>query len=148
MAGLTESQAIMVRLISTGLLALPIFTSETYFVHRAIQARSLEDVLVFKDLMEEGKAFVEPAFLSTTLLGVDDRGPVEYFFGRMNTWIAVLSKSGRYIVQELCEVPEYEVLFDLGTSFRILSFEDTMPDEEHDTSPSQAGRYRIVMEEI
>lgn len=43
---------------------------------------------------------------------------------------------------------EAEVLFDVGTSFRVLSFDDTMPDKEHGTDLDQAGRYRIVMEEM
>ena len=97
--------------------------------------------------MENGQPFVEPAFLSTTIMHIqsEDMG----YFNNKNCFFAILSKTGRHILKALAiNEEELEVVFRPGTSFRILSFEDTMPDAEHGTTPDQAGRYRIVMEEI
>ena len=122
------------------------FTSELYHVYRAIGVKEQEDALLFKDLLEKGQPYVERAFLSTTLMHIQSEG-MKYFNDK-NCYFAILSKTGRHILQEMTSEEEMEVVFRPGTSFRILSFEDTMPGRKHGTGPSQAGRYRIVMEEI
>ena len=147
MGSLSSTESIMCKSIVLAMEALPLFASDVYYVYRAIQFETQEDALSFKDLMENGQPFVEPAFLSTTIMHIqsEDMG----YFNNKNCFFAILSKTGRHILKALAiNEDELEVVFRPGTSFRILSFEDTMPDAEHGTTPDQAGRYRIVMEEI
>ena len=106
------------------------------------------DVFRFRDLWHDGRPFVESSFLSTSALHIES--PELNAFNGRNTYFAIFSKTGRFIQRhsdENCQ-EEAEVLFDLGTSFRVLSFDDTMPNKEHGTDLDQAGRYRIVMEEM
>ena len=147
MESLSSTESIMCKSIVVAMEALPLFASNVYYVYRAIEIETQEGALSFKDLMENGQPFVESAFLSTTIMHIlsEDMG----YFNNKNCFFAILSKTGRHILKALAiNEEELEVVFRPGTSFRILSFEDTMPDEEHGTGPDQAGRYRIVMEEI
>ena len=146
MESLSLTQSVMCKNIMVAMEALPMFTSDSYYVYRAIRAKKQEDALLFKDLLEKGQPYVERAFLSTTLMHIES--PLMKYFNDKNCYFAIRSKTGRHILQELTSEEEMEVVFRPGTSFRILSFEDTMPGRKHGTGPSQAGRYRIVMEEI
>jgi hypothetical protein len=146
MESISLTESIICKNIVAGLDALPLFTCNVYSVFRAITVENKEDALLFKDLMETDQPFVEQAFLSTTLMHIQSEG-MDYFNGK-NCYFAIFSKTGRHILQELTPNEELEVVFRPGTSFRILSFEDTKPNQEHGTGPDQAGRYRIVMEEI
>ena len=151
LAGLSQAESTKVRNISLALAALPLFVSSgDYFLFRSVDFEYEEDVLKFMDLAKNDDPFVEPAFLSTTALPIELLAAATPMFKHMNTYFAIYSKSGRYLPPEYCanEEAEYEVLFDVGTSFRVLSFEDTMPGTKHGSGPDQTGRYRIVMEEI
>ena len=144
---LSLTDSIKCESILVAMKALPLFTSDIYYVYRAIQVDSQEGALLFKNLMETDKPFVDPAFVSTTLRHILSEDMQN--FNDKNCYFAILSKTGRHILQAMViNEEELEVLFRPGTSFRILSFEDTMPDKEHGTGPDQKGRYRIVMEEI
>ena len=147
-AGLSKKDSIMVRSVSLALEALPVFSFGQYCVYRGVYFEKQKDVFRFRDLWHDGRPFVESSFLSTSALHIES--PELNAFNGRNTYFAIFSKTGRLIQGHSDEdwKKEAEVLFDLGTSFRILSFDDTMPDKEHGTGLDQAGRYRIVMEEI
>ena len=89
--------------------------------------------------MEKGELFVEPGLLSASALY-----PLPHSYQNMNTHFAIRSMSGRLIQAFSNRKEEWEVLFAAGTSFRILSFEDTEPGGSHESW----GRYKIVMEEV
>ena len=147
-AGLSKKDSIMIRTVSPALEALPVFSFAQYCVYRGVYFEEQKDVFRFRDLWHDGRPFVESSFLSTSALHIES--PELNAFNGRNTYFAIFSKKGRLIQRysdENCQ-EEAEVLFDLGTSFRILSFDDTMPDKEHGTDLNQAGRYRIVMGEI
>ena len=144
---LSLTDSIKCESILVAMKALPLFTSDIYYVYRAIQVDTQEGALLFKNLMETDKPFVDPAFVSTTLRHILSEDMQN--FNDKNCYFAILSKMGRHILQAMViNEEELEVLFRPGTHFRILSFEDTMPDKEHGTGPDQKGRYRIVMKEI
>mgnify|MGYP001178372388 CR=1 FL=1 len=114
------------------------------YVYRGMNAKTPEAVLKFKSLMEQGELFVEPGLFSASALY-----PLPNGFQNMNTHFAIRSKSGRLIrpfVKRDAAKREWEVLFCYDTTFKILSFKDTKPGEEHRAGDS--GRYRIVMEEV
>ena len=138
----------MVRSVSLALEALPVFSFGQYCVYRGVYFEKQTDVFRFRDLWHDGRPFVESSFLSTSALHIES--PELNAFNGRNTYFAIFSKTGRLIQGHSDEdwKKEAEVLLDLGTSFRILSFDDTMPGKEHGTGLDQAGRYRIVMEEI
>lgn len=147
-AGLSKKDSIMVRSVSLALEASPVFSFGQYCVYRGVYFEEQKDVFRFRDLLHDGRPFVESSFLSTSALHI--KSPELNIFNGRNTYFAIFSKTGRLIQGHSDEdwKKEAEVLFDLGTSFRILSFDDTMPGKEHGTGLDQAGRYRIVMEEI
>ena len=147
-AMLPKKDYLMVKSVSLALQALPVFTFGQYCVYRGVYFEEQKDVFRFRDLWHDGRPFVEHSFLSTSALHIES--PELNAFNGRNTYFAIFSKTGRLIQRHSDEdwKMETEVLFDLGKSFRILSFDDTMPDKEHGTGLDQAGRYRIVMEEI
>ena len=123
-----------VQSINIALTAIKPFPFEDY-VYRGMNAKTPEAVLKFKSLMEQGELFVEPGLFSASALY-----PLPNSFQNMNTHFAIRSKSGRLIQAFSNRKDEWEVLFAAGTSFRILSFEDT--------NLAGWGRYKIVMEEV
>ena len=134
------------RSLSVALIALKPYPFRDHWVYRSIRSEKQEFVLNFKDLMERGEPFVEPGLLSACALSFDMEEKKNYEYYCRNTYFAIRSKSGRLIRKYSQQPDEWEVLFAAGTSFRILSFEDTTPGVEH--GKSNNGRYKIVMEEI
>ena len=131
----------------TFLIALPPYPFP--YVYRGLKAKTQEDVLMFESLMQRGEPFVERGFLSASALSFEqqkERRDVTNVYHQMNTYIAIKSKTGRLIQRYSRRKDEWEVLFATGTSFRVLSFEDTTPSVDHQSSDK--GRYRIVMEEL
>ena len=135
----TKHERDYVQSISIALNAIMPFPFAEHFVYRGMDAKTPEDVFIFKDLMEKGELFNELGMLSTSGLY-----PLPNAFQNMNTHFAIRPKSGRLIQAFSKRKEEWEVLFAAGTSFRVLSFEDTEPDGSH----SAPGRYKIVMEEV
>jgi hypothetical protein len=128
-----------VQSIGIALTAIKPFPFAQYCVYRGMKAKTPEAVLNFKSLMEKRELFVEPGLLSASALY-----PLPPSFQNMNTHFAIRSKSGRLIQAFSNRKDEWEVLHPAGTSFRILSFEDTEPGGSH----GSPGRYKIVMEEV
>ena len=135
----TKHERDYVQSISIALNAIMPFPFAEHFVYRGMDAKTPEDVFIFKDLMEKGELFNELGMLSTSGLY-----PLPNAFQNTNTHFAIRPKSGRLIQAFSKRKEEWEVLFAAGTSFRVLSFEDTEPDGSH----SAPGRYKIVMEEV
>ena len=134
----TKHERDFVQSIGIALAAIDPFPFEDY-VYRGMDAKTPEVVLKFKRLMEKGELFVEPGLLSASALY-----PLPHSYQNMNTHFAIRSMSGRLIQAFSNRKEEWEVLFAAGTSFRILSFEDTEPGGSHESW----GRYKIVMEEV
>ena len=132
------------------LKALPAypFTNE-YFVYRCVDFKTQSEVFWFNEC---GKLFQDRGFTSACAFTPDqqwERADLSSDFFSMNAYIAIRSKSGRLIrpfVKRDAAKREWEVLFCYDTTFKILSFKDTKPGEEHRAGDS--GRYRIVMEEV
>ncbi len=144
---LSEQERNFVTSLEAFLVALPPYPFP--YVYRGLEAKTQEDVLAFKTLLQKGEPFVERGFLSTSALSFEqqkERRDVSNVYHQMNTYIAIKSKTGRLIQRYSRRKDEWEVLFATGTSFRVLSFEDTTPSVDHQSSDK--GRYRIVMEEL
>ena len=139
----TEQHKNFANSISIALTAMKPFPFVNCFVYRGIELTH-EDAFHFKALMMSREPFVEYGLLSATAKSLDVLKNKTYI--QRNTHFAIRSKSGRLIQKYSQREDEWEVLFAAGTSFRILSFEDTTPGV--DPGVSGRGRYKIVMEEI
>mmetsp|Transcript_11374 Transcript_11374/g.32174 ORF Transcript_11374/g.32174 Transcript_11374/m.32174 type:complete len:227 (-) Transcript_11374:170-850(-) len=131
------------------LTAIPPYPFRDSFVYRCINA-SPELVLWLQQRV--GKLLKEPSFTSASAFSPQqqlDRLDLPNNYGTRNTYIAIRSRSGRLVrqyVRSKSYKEEWEVLFCYGTTFRVLSFEDTQPGKKHEVGTQ--GRYRIVMEEV
>lgn len=139
----TRQDENFVNSISIALTAIKPFPFVKCCVYRGIELTH-EDAFRFKALMSSGEPFVEPGLLSASAKSLDELQNKTYV--QRNTYFAIQSKSGRLIQKYSKREDEWEVLFAAGTSFRILSFEDTTP--VVDPGVSGWGRYKIVMEEV
>ena len=139
----TRQDENFVNSISIALTAIKPFPFVKCCVYRGIELTH-EDAFRFKALMRSGEPFVEPGLLSASAKSLDELQNKTYV--QRNTYFAIRSKSGRLIQKYSKREDEWEVLFAAGTSFRILSFEDTTP--VVDPGVSGWGRYKIVMEEV
>ena len=139
----TRQDENFVNSISIALTAIKPFPFVKCCVYRGIELTH-EDAFRFKALMRSGEPFVEPGLLSASAKSLDELQNRTYV--QRNTYFAIRSKSGRLIQKYSKREDEWEVLFAAGTSFRILSFEDTTP--VVDPGVSGWGRYKIVMEEV
>ena len=131
------------------LKAIPPYPFHDFFVYRCINMTQ-EHAIWFQQQMASGKPFTELAFTSACAFSPkqqNERKDLTNKFHIMNTYIAIRSKSGRLVKKYTRGYEdEWEVLFCYDTTFRILSFEDTRPGEEHEVGTR--GRFRIVMEEV
>jgi hypothetical protein len=139
----TEQDENFANSISIALTAMKPFPFVKFYAYRGIELTH-EDAFRFKSLLEKGELFVEPGLLSASAKSLDVLKNRTYV--QRNTYFAIRSKSGRLIQKYSKREDEWEVLFAAGTSFRILSFEDTTPGV--DPGVSSWGRYKIVMEEV
>lgn len=132
------------------LRTIPPYPFPEAFVYRCIDLTP-ENALSFQDQMASGQpiTLTERAFTFTCAFSPQQQMSREdVAHNTKNTYIAIRSRSGR-LVRQYCGPSfqdEWEVLFFYGTKFRVLSFEDTKPGEEHGAGGQ--GRYRIVMEEV
>jgi len=129
--------------------AIPPSPFQNYFVYRCVKA-SPDHVLFFQQRV--GKLMSDKAFTSSCAFSPQqqlERQELSNTFATMNTYIAIRSRSGRFVrkyVRSESFKNEWEVLFCHGTTFRVLSFEDTRPEEDHKVGTR--GRYLVVVEEV